>query len=139
MTSAAASAEAPNASGLVLLEAVLCRFTDIVGEGASYATLHFAAMAEGTALGSQFESSDEALQAGLRFLSIEGKVTSSGESFSIAVQAAPLLLHGHPVLDGVTLGLLEGALKAVEKVPYDGQIDRNQTRCVITLTPRRQS
>jgi hypothetical protein len=97
----------------------------IVGDGASYAMLHYGAMEEGKRFGGGYGASDlpQVLQRiDAVMLQNSEVVADDGGSVRVRVTASPLLVTGQRSIQGIILGLLEGALSSSRQGRYKGAI-----------------
>lgn len=114
-----------SADTVQLIAGLLTHMKQIVGEGASYAMLHYGAMEEGKRFGAGYGPADlprlmERIDGVLGHRS--QLLKDEGNLVSVRVHASPLLLTGQRSVQGVILGLLEGALTASRQARYKGTI-----------------
>lgn len=121
----------PAVAGAALFGGLVERFTEIVGEGPSYATFHFASMQEGARLAAGADARDLP-QILARVDSILGQHSGivqapdgmgSSDVVVLAVDDSPMLESRGKVGAGIVIGFLEGVLKAVHKRPYEGVME----------------
>ncbi|MES2155067.1 MAG: hypothetical protein V4510_08025 [bacterium] len=109
-----------------LFGGLLDRFTEIVGDGPSYATFHFASQQEGARLGAGAAPPElgDLLHRVDGILGHRSRLVAAGpDEVVVEVDGSPLVGGGH-VGQGILLGFIEGLLKAVLKRPFEGAIDR---------------
>ena len=108
-----------------LFGGLLDRFTEIVGDGPSYATFHLASQQEGMRL-AEGAGPDDLGQLLDRADAILGQhshlVAASPDLVKVDVTQSGLVGSSH-VAAGVLLGLLEGLLRVVYKHPFEGAIE----------------
>jgi len=108
-----------------LFGGLLDRFSEIVGDGPSYATFHFASQQEGARLGAGLGPAEltEVLQRVDGILGHRSRLLENGaEVVRVEVDGSALLAAGR-VGNGILLGFLEGILRAVLKHPVEGAIE----------------
>ncbi|MFA5861961.1 MAG: hypothetical protein WDA16_09745 [Candidatus Thermoplasmatota archaeon] len=108
-----------------LVSGLLGHIKQIVGDGASYAMLHYGAVEEGKRIGSAYNSQD--------LVQILGRIDSAlaqqsevikddGTTVTVRVHSSALLRTGHRSVQGIVVGLLEGALSASRHGRYKGTV-----------------
>lgn len=99
---------------LGLFGALFDRFQELIGDSASVATFKFAAQQEGKRLGESVQKGDVvALMAKIdSILGHESTVVPNGRGYELQVAGSAFLSGGQPVLQGILIGLLEGAFQA---------------------------
>lgn len=115
----------PSPQAIGLFGGLLDRFTEIVGDGPSYATFHFASQQEGARLGANSGPAElpDLLRRVDAILGHRSRLVESGpELVRIEVDGSALLAGGR-VGVGVLLGFLEGVLKAVFKHAVEGGVE----------------
>lgn len=116
------------ASMCTLFASLLGRFAEIVGDGAAYATFHFAALQEGLAWARASahpdRSVDAMLDAAHLHLKLSGSHAQRGDTWHIAA-TGPMLEADSPVLDGVVLGFYEGVLRGATGAAHEGRVERD--------------
>lgn len=114
-----------SADTVQLIAGLLTHMKQIVGDGASYAMLHYGAMEEGKRFGGGFAAKDlpEVLgRIDAVLLQTSEIVEDGGDALRIRVHSSPLLSTGQRSVQGVILGLLEGALSASRQGRYKGVV-----------------
>lgn len=122
------SAAPPAFSGPIgLFGGLLDRFTEIVGDGPSYATFHFASQQEGARLAAGAGPADlpDLLHRVDAILGHHSHLVDSGPDAVRIDVADSALLGGGRVSFGILLGFLEGLLKATLKRPFEGALEGN--------------
>ena len=108
-----------------LIAGLLTHMKQIVGDGASYAMLHYGAMEEGKRFGGGFGQADlpkVLARIDAVLYQTSEVVEDGGDSLRIRVHSSALLLTGQRSVQGVILGLLEGALSASRQGRYKGAV-----------------
>ena len=124
-----------------LISGLLAHIKQIVGDGASYAMLHYGAVEEGKRLGSSYRAGDlvPLLRRVDALLSHQSEVVKDdGSNLTIRVQQSRLLSTGHRSMQGIVVGLFEGALSASRQARYKGQIVQPVTQGELTVELRRE-
>lgn len=124
-----------------LISGLLAHIKQIVGDGASYAMLHYGAVEEGKRLGSGYGAGDlakilERIDAVLGHRSEILK--DDGGAVTVRVQASALLRTGHRSMQGVVVGLLEGSLAASRHGRYKGQVVQPTGKDDLTIELKRE-
>lgn len=114
-----------SADTVQLIAGLLTHMKQIVGDGASYAMLHYGAMEEGKRFGGGYGANDlpkvlDRLDTVL--LQKSEVLADDGATVRVRVHSSPLLATGQRSVQGVILGLLEGALSASRQGRYKGSI-----------------
>lgn len=108
-----------------LISGLVSHMRQIVGDGACYAMLHYGAMEEGKRFGTGAGPQDLAKMLG-RFdellLHKTEVLKDDGSNLTIRVYASPLLDTNLRAMQGVILGLVEGALTASRSGRYKGSV-----------------
>lgn len=113
-----------------LISGLITHMKQIVGDGACYAMLHYGAMEEGKRFGSAYAENDvpHALERIDSILMQKSEVvTDDGAVVTIRITASPLLQTGQRAVQGIILGLMEGALTATRKARYKGAVLQSGT------------
>lgn len=111
--------------GPALFHGIVERFSEIIGDNASYSTFHFAAYEEGRRIGRQYAASqlDDLMRRLDAVLDQDSRLADrSPGGITIQVDRSPLLSAGHPVFAGIVLGVLEGALAGCLEGKYKGDV-----------------
>lgn len=108
-----------------LISGLLGHMRQIVGEGASYAMLHYGAVEEGKRLGAAYGAADlagalERLDAIL--LQKSEILADEAGRVTLRVQGSSFLATGQRSVQGVVVGLLEGCLAASRQARFTGEI-----------------
>ncbi|HEX2021965.1 MAG TPA: hypothetical protein VHH36_04585 [Candidatus Thermoplasmatota archaeon] len=114
-----------SADTVQLIAGLLTHMKQIVGDGASYAMLHYGAMEEGKRFGGGYGANDlpqvlERIDSVL--LQRSEVLADDGATVRVRVFQSPLLATGQRSVQGVILGLLEGALSASRQGRYKGAL-----------------
>ena len=109
------------ADALALLAGILSRMQDVVGEGASYAMLHYGAVEEGKRLGARIGGDLPRLLGAIDALLGQRTEVArdAGDEVTLVVRGGRLL-RGDRATRGLVLGLLEGALGGARGARYSG-------------------
>src|SRR5438477_10540128 len=95
-----------------LVSGLLAHIKQIVGDGASYAMLHYGALEEGKRLGAGYSAQALAKMLG-RFDALlvqqSEVVKDDGATVTVRVHSSALLKTGHRAVQGVVVGLVEGS------------------------------
>jgi hypothetical protein len=124
-----------------LVSGLLGHIRQIVGDGASYAMLHYGAVEEGKRFGSGYGPMDlpKVLQRIDAVLLHESEVAKDDvDVVTVRVRASPLLRTGHRSVQGIVVGLLEGALSASRQGRFKGQIVQPATKDELTVELKRE-
>ena len=108
-----------------LIAGLITHMKQIVGDGACYAMLHYGAMEEGKRYGLAHPSGDlqEALARIDQVLMHKSEVVhDDGANVTIKITSSSLLMTGQRAVQGVVLGLVEGALTSARKARYKGTV-----------------
>lgn len=124
-----------------LISGILGHMRQIVGEGASYAMLHYGAVEEGKRIGSAYGPDDlplvlTHLDAILRHRS--DLLQDDGGTVTVRVDASSFLATGPPAVEGVLVGLLEGCLGASRQARFRGQVVASASPGDVTIQLRRE-
>lgn len=108
-----------------LIAGLLSHVREVVGDGASYAMFHYGAVEEGKRLGLGVEGGD--LAGVLRHLDVvlgqsSEIVRDEGGVVTVRVTSPRLLGAGGRTMEGIMLGLLEGALTSARHHRYRGTV-----------------
>lgn len=124
-----------------LISGLLGHIKQIVGDGASYAMLHYGAVEEGKRLGSGYSPQDLA-KVLERIDAVLGQKTEvlkdDGGSVTVRVVQSPLLKTGHRSMQGVVVGLLEGSLAATRHGRFKGQVVQPPGKDEVTIELKRE-
>jgi hypothetical protein len=108
-----------------LVSGLLAHIKQIVGDGASYAMLHYGAVEEGKRLGQGYQPNElpKALSRLDAILAHKSEVVKDdGGSVTVRVHSSPLLKTGHRSVQGIVVGLMEGTLSASRHGRYKGVV-----------------
>ena len=108
-----------------LIAGLLSHMRQIVGDGACYAMLHYGAMEEGKRFGAGTGPSDlPRVLARFDELLLHKTeiVKDNGTDVTLRIHASPFLDAGQRPVQGVILGLVEGALTASRAGRYKGSV-----------------
>lgn len=108
-----------------LVSGLLGHIRQIVGDGASYAMLHYGAVEEGKRIGSAAPNHDfaKAVERIDAVLGHQSEVLKDDTNFvTVRVRESALLLTGHRSVQGIVIGLLEGALSVSRHGRFKGSI-----------------
>lgn len=114
-----------SADAVQLIAGLLTHMKQIVGDGASYAMLHYGAMEEGKRFGAGYGASDlpRVLERIDGVLMQRSEVVSDdGATVKVRVHSSSLLTTGQRPIQGVILGLIEGALSSSRQGRYKGAV-----------------
>lgn len=114
-----------SADTVQLIAGLLTHMKQIVGDGASYAMLHYGAMEEGKRFGGGFGAGDLPQVLGridTVLLHRSEVLADDGATVRVRVFDSQLLATGQRSVQGVILGLLEGALSASRQGRYKGAL-----------------
>lgn len=125
-----------------LVSGLLGHIKQIVGDGASYAMLHYGAVEEGKRIGSTYESKD--LSNMLRRIDAvlaqqSDVLKDDGDIVTIRVHSSPLLRTGHRSVQGIVVGLLEGALSSSRHGRFKGSVVQSPGKDEITAELKREA
>lgn len=124
-----------------LISGLLGHIKQIVGDGASYAMLHYGAVEEGKRLGSGYAPQDfgKVLE---RIDAVLGHKTEvlkdDGGTITVRIQQSALLRTGHRSMQGVVVGLLEGSLAASRHGRFKGQVVQPAGKDEMTVELKRE-
>lgn len=116
---------APHEDAVQLISGLLAHIKQIVGDGASYAMLHYGAVEEGKRIGASYAPTDlgKLLERVDGVLGHKSEVVKDdGGSVTVRVHSSPLLRTGHRSMQGVVVGLLEGCLASSRHGRYKGSV-----------------
>jgi hypothetical protein len=124
-----------------LVSGLLGHIRQIVGDGASYAMLHYGAVEEGKRLGAGYGAADlpkllERID-GILVQSTE-IAKDDGGVVTVRVKDSQLVRTGHRSVQGIVMGLLEGALSASRQGRYKGTVVQTGTKDELTLELKRE-
>lgn len=108
-----------------LISGLVTHMRQIVGDGACYAMLHYGAMEEGKRFGAGASASDlpKVLDRLDQLLLQRTEIIhDEGTSVTLRVHSSEFLDRGNRALQGVILGLVEGALTASRAARYKGSV-----------------
>src|SRR5438552_16878034 len=108
-----------------LVSGLLAHIKQIVGDGASYAMLHYGALEEGKRLGSGNSAQElgKMLQRFDELLAQQSEIIKEdGSSVTVRVHSSALLKTGHRAVQGIVVGLLEGTLASSRLGRFKGTI-----------------
>lgn len=108
-----------------LIAGLITHMKQIVGDGACYAMLHYGAMEEGKRFGSGFGENEigQALERIDGILQHRSDIVrDDGNVVTIRVHSSALLQTGQRAMQGIILGLVEGALTSARKARYKGSV-----------------
>ena len=114
-----------SADAVQLIAGLLTHMKQIVGDGASYAMLHYGAMEEGKRFGAGYGPGDlpRVLERIDTVLMQRSEVVGDdGSSVKVRVHSSALLSTGQRSIQGVILGLIEGALSSSRQGRYKGTV-----------------
>lgn len=122
-----------------LIAGLISHMKQIVGDGACYAMLHYGAMEEGKRLGAGNASGDfqVVLEKFDKLLQHHTElVKDDGATLVLRVHSSEFLATGHRAVQGIILGLVEGALTATRNARYKGAIvqSTSQGEMILELT-----
>jgi hypothetical protein len=106
-----------------LVSGLLGHIKQIVGDGASYAMLHYGAVEEGKRIGAAYgsaELSDMLARIDSVLAQRSEVLKDDGATLTVRVHSSALLSTGHRSVQGIVVGLLEGALSASRHARYKG-------------------
>lgn len=124
-----------------LVSGLLAHIKQIVGDGASYAMLHYGALEEGKRLGSAYSAQDLArmLERFDALLSQQTEVVKDdGATLTVRVHSSELLKTGHRAVQGIVVGLLEGSLSASRHGRYKGNVVQPTAAGELTVELKRE-
>lgn len=124
-----------------LISGLLAHMRQIVGDGASYALLHYGAVEEGKRLGAGCAPGDlgKVLERMDALLGQRSEVVKDdGASLTVRVHESALLRTGQRSMQGLVMGLLEGSLAASRHGRYKGQIVPSAGADGLTIELRRE-
>ena len=108
-----------------LIAGLITHMKQIVGDGACYAMLHYGAMEEGKRYGlanpdgnilTALARIDEVLMHKSEI------VHDDGANVTIRISSSGLMMTGQRAVQGIVLGLVEGALTSARKARYKGTV-----------------
>lgn len=124
-----------------LVSGLLGHIRQIVGDGASYAMLHYGAVEEGKRIGSSAANLDFA-QAVARIDAVLGQeselVKDDATAVTVRVRESAFLRTGHRSVQGIVVGLLEGALSASRHGRFKGSIQPTSTKEELVVELKRE-
>jgi hypothetical protein len=124
-----------------LVSGLLAHIKQIVGDGASYAMLHYGALEEGKRLGSGYSQQDLAKML-TRFDALLAQqsevVKDDGASVTVRVHSSELLKTGHRAVQGIVVGLLEGSLSSSRHGRFKGNIVQPMAAGELTVELKRE-
>lgn len=124
-----------------LISGLLGHIKQIVGDGASYAMLHYGAVEEGKRLGSGYAPQDfpKILERIDAVLGHKAEVLKDdGGAITVRIHQSPLLKTGHRSMQGVVVGLLEGSLAASRHGRFKGQVVQPAGKDEMTVELKRE-
>lgn len=124
-----------------LISGLLGHMKQIVGDGASYAMLHYGAVEEGKRLAAGTSAADlprvlERIDAILQHRT--EVVKDDGSIVTLRVHSSGLLRTGHRSMQGIVVGLLEGSLAASRQGRFKGQIVQPAGKDELTIELKRE-
>lgn len=108
-----------------LIAGLISHMKQIVGDGACYAMLHYGALEEGKRYGLAHPSGElsDALARIDSILMHKSEILhDDGANVTIKIHSSSLLMTGQRAVQGVVLGLVEGALTSARKARYKGTL-----------------
>lgn len=131
---------APPSSGGSLLEGLLDRISELMGDAVSMSAFRYAAFEEGRRIGQGYRADDTG-QMLARLDAVLGQSSElredKGNALRLRVTGSRMLQSGRPVVQGIALGVLEGALLASRGSRFTGSVeDQEEDACDVLL--RRQ-
>lgn len=124
-----------------LLSGLLAHMKQIVGDGASYAMLHYGAVEEGKRIGTGYAEQDlpRILE---RLDAMMGQrteiVKDDGSSITLRVNTSALLKTGHRSMQGVVIGLFEGSLASSRHGRFKGQVVQPASKDELVIELKRE-
>ncbi len=119
-----------------LVDSLFDRVRDIVGDAAGHAMFHYAAYQEGERIGSQRRPEDirDVLDHLDRMLGQRSDLVDAGPDPVVLDVHSRIADSSNPVLEGVVLGMLEGALGSMHGARYEGHIGDERTDGTVRVT-----
>jgi len=125
-----------------LVSGLLGHIKQIVGDGASYAMLHYGAVEEGKRIGAGYDNKGlHAMLARIDAVLAQQSdvLKDDGDTVTVRVHSSPLLKTGHRSVQGIVVGLLEGALSASRHGRFKGAVVQPTTAGELTAELKREA
>lgn len=124
-----------------LVSGLLGHIRQIVGDGASYAMLHYGAVEEGKRLGNGYAAQDLPSILG-RVDALLGHKTEimkdDAAAVTIRIHESSLLATGQRAMQGIIVGLMEGALSSSRHGRYKGTLLPGVAKGELTVELKRE-
>ena len=124
-----------------LIGGLISHMKQIVGDGACYAMLHYGAMEEGKRFGAGAGPGDlkKVLDRLDSLLLHKSEILKDdGHSVMLRIHDSAFLATGHRAIQGIILGLVEGALTVSRSSRYKGTIVAGPQKSEVTLELTRE-
>lgn len=125
-TASTASTDPPRRGPAQFYAGLLDRFCAIVGEGAGYATFHFAALQDGLERARETPDADlqQAVAMAAETLGHKAEVSEADDAILVNIWDCRMLERDARILEGILLGFYEGVVRAVTGAVHEGDLER---------------